>query len=100
VAIMFFTHLVNIVRRPQKHFGIYHYHNIDRDEPIPITDNENDEHNPETNRLALAQNMTPEAFARVEKSLIRKLDIYLLTCVWLIFILNYLDRVRSFPRLP
>jgi hypothetical protein len=97
MAIMFFTHLINTAR-PQKHLGIYHYRIIDSSEPISITNN--DEHNLETNRLALAQNMTPEAFAHAEKSLIRKLDIYLLTCVWLIFILNYLDRVRSFPRLP
>jgi hypothetical protein len=51
--------------------------------------------NPETNRLALAQNMSAEEFVTAEKELKRKLDIRLLACVWFIFILNYLDRVRS-----
>lgn len=49
--------------------------------------------NPETNRLALAQNMTMEEFAAAEKKLKRKLDIRLMFPMWLIFVMNYLDRV-------
>lgn len=45
------------------------------------------------NRLAPAQAMSEEEFLDAEKKLKRKLDIRLLACVWLIFVLNYLDRV-------
>ncbi|KAM5356738.1 hypothetical protein ACJ41O_003384 [Fusarium nematophilum] len=44
------------------------------------------------NRLAPAQLMSPDEFLEAEKSLKRKLDMRLLACVWLIFVLNYLDR--------
>lgn len=49
---------------------------------------------PSDNRLAAAQQLTAEEFAAAEKSLKRKLDLRLLCCVWVIFIMNYLDRVR------
>ncbi|PLB44933.1 MFS general substrate transporter [Aspergillus steynii IBT 23096] len=45
-----------------------------------------------TNRLATAQQMSPEEFAIAEKRLKRKLDVRLLLCVWVIFVMNYLDR--------
>lgn len=51
--------------------------------------------NIEQNRLALAQVMSGEEFLHAEKKLKRKLDMRLLACVWLIFVLNYLDRVSS-----
>ncbi|OAA66556.1 MFS transporter [Niveomyces insectorum RCEF 264] len=44
------------------------------------------------NRLAPAQLMSEEEFLDAEKRLKRKLDIRLLFCVWLIFVMNYLDR--------
>ncbi|KAJ0337656.1 hypothetical protein COL922a_006550 [Colletotrichum nupharicola] len=44
------------------------------------------------NRLAPAQLMSKEEFEAAEKKLKKKLDLRLLACVWLIFILNYLDR--------
>ncbi|CAG8264862.1 unnamed protein product [Penicillium salamii] len=47
---------------------------------------------PEENRLTEAQEMSPEELLNVEKSLKRKLDIRLLACVWVIFVMNYLDR--------
>lgn len=47
----------------------------------------------EQNRLVEAQQMSPEELLEVEKSLKRKLDIRLLFCVWVIFVMNYLDRV-------
>lgn len=50
---------------------------------------------PSTNRLAPAQQMSPEELEDIEKKLKRKLDLRLLACVWLIFVLNYLDRVCS-----
>ncbi|KAF2972626.1 hypothetical protein GQX73_g885 [Xylaria multiplex] len=46
----------------------------------------------EPNRLALAQAMSEEEFLDIEKRLKRKLDLRLLLCTWLIFVLNYLDR--------
>ncbi|KAK2777492.1 major facilitator superfamily transporter [Colletotrichum kahawae] len=46
----------------------------------------------EPNRMAEAQAMSEEEIAEVEKKLKRKLDFRLLTVVWVIFILNYLDR--------
>ncbi|KAH8891484.1 MFS general substrate transporter [Thozetella sp. PMI_491] len=46
----------------------------------------------ESNRLAQAQAMSEEQFLAADKSLKRKLDLRLLACVWVIFILNYLDR--------
>ncbi|KAF4846488.1 Major facilitator-type transporter hxnP [Colletotrichum siamense] len=46
----------------------------------------------EPNRMAEAQAMSEEEIAEVEKKLKRKLDFRLLTVVWIIFILNYLDR--------
>ena len=49
---------------------------------------------PGDNRLSAAQQLTTEEFAAVERSLKRKLDLRLLCCVWVIFIMNYLDRVR------
>lgn len=49
----------------------------------------------EDNRLAEAQQMSPEELLDTEKSLKRKLDIRLLFCVWVIFVMNYLDRVRA-----
>lgn len=49
---------------------------------------------PSTNRLEVAQQMSPEELMDMEKRLKRKLDLRLLACVWLIFVLNYLDRVR------
>lgn len=45
------------------------------------------------NRLYPAQQMSEEEFAAAEKSLKRKLDLRLTAMVWLIFVLNYLDRV-------
>lgn len=45
------------------------------------------------NRLHIAQHMSAEEFAAAEKSLKRKLDLRLTAMVWLIFVLNYLDRV-------
>ncbi|KAK2736385.1 major facilitator superfamily transporter [Colletotrichum kahawae] len=44
------------------------------------------------NRLAPAQLMSQEEFEEAEKKLKKKLDLRLLACVWLIFVLNYLDR--------
>lgn len=49
----------------------------------------------EDNRLAPAQAMSGEEFAAAEKSLKRKLDMRLLAAVWLIFVMNYLDRVSN-----
>ncbi|KAL4900396.1 hypothetical protein BDW74DRAFT_170804 [Aspergillus multicolor] len=46
----------------------------------------------ENNRLAPAQLMSPDEFAAVEKRLKRKLDVRLMLCVWIIFVMNYLDR--------
>ncbi|KAL2789216.1 major facilitator superfamily domain-containing protein [Aspergillus keveii] len=46
----------------------------------------------EQNRLAPAQNMSLEEIAVVEKRLKRRLDLRLLCCVWVIFVMNYLDR--------
>jgi hypothetical protein len=57
-------------------------------------DDEKIDRNPETNRLAYAQNMQTEEFLAAEKSLKRKLDVRLLALLWLIFLMNYLDRVR------
>jgi len=50
---------------------------------------------PATNRLALAQAMSPEELTAAEKRLKRKLDFRLLLVVWIIFIMNYIDRVGS-----
>ncbi|KAK0642834.1 putative transporter [Lasiodiplodia hormozganensis] len=47
---------------------------------------------PNTNRLALAQALSPEDFAAAEASVKKKLDVRLLLTVWVIFIMNYLDR--------
>ncbi|KAL4812133.1 major facilitator superfamily domain-containing protein [Aspergillus spinulosporus] len=44
------------------------------------------------NRLAPAQMMSPEEFAITEKRLKRKLDLRLMLCIWVIFVMNYLDR--------
>lgn len=55
--------------------------------------------NPETNRLALAQMLGSEEFLVAENKLKRKLDIRLLGTMWLIFVLNYLDRVCYIYRL-
>lgn len=49
---------------------------------------------PSTNRLEVAQQMSPEELIDMGKRLKRKLDLRLLACLWLIFVLNYLDRVR------
>ncbi|GFN21282.1 MFS transporter [Aspergillus tubingensis] len=46
----------------------------------------------DVDRLAAARQLTEDEFLRVEKSLKRKLDLRLLMCVWLIFVMNYLDR--------
>ncbi|TEA12305.1 MFS transporter prlL [Colletotrichum sidae] len=46
----------------------------------------------EPNRMAEAQAMSEEEIADIEKKLKRKLDARLLSVVWVIFILNYLDR--------
>lgn len=48
----------------------------------------------EGNRLQAAQDMTEAEFLAAEKKLTRKLDLRLLACVWVIFVMNYLDRVR------
>lgn len=48
----------------------------------------------EGNRLQAAQDMTDQEFLAAEKKLKRKLDLRLLACVWVIFVMNYLDRVR------
>jgi hypothetical protein len=49
----------------------------------------------EDNRLAPAQVMSEEEFLDAEKKLKKKLDTRLLACVWLIFVMNYLDRVSA-----
>ncbi|KAL4772410.1 major facilitator superfamily domain-containing protein [Aspergillus nidulans var. acristatus] len=46
----------------------------------------------QVNRLAPAQMMSPEEFAMTEKRLKRKLDLRLMLCIWIIFVMNYLDR--------
>ncbi|PYH64927.1 MFS transporter [Aspergillus vadensis CBS 113365] len=46
----------------------------------------------EPNRLTPARIMTPEQFALAERKLKKKLDVRLLLCVWIIFVMNYLDR--------
>ncbi|OJZ87015.1 hypothetical protein ASPFODRAFT_188916 [Aspergillus luchuensis CBS 106.47] len=46
----------------------------------------------EPDRLTPARTMTPEQFALAEKRLKKKLDMRLLLCVWIIFVMNYLDR--------
>lgn len=88
---------------PRPAFGHSHTmaENIDRGvkaseiavETEETIENEKVDRNPETNRLAYAQNMSEEEFATIEKKIRRKLDIRLLACMWLIFVLNYLDRV-------
>lgn len=52
----------------------------------------------EGNRLQAAQDMTEAEFFAAEKKLTRKLDLRLLACVWVIFVMNYLDRVRPVLR--
>jgi hypothetical protein len=49
----------------------------------------------QVNRLAPAQMMSPEEFAMTEKRLKRKLDLRLMLCIWIIFVMNYLDRVGN-----
>lgn len=49
----------------------------------------------EPDRLTPARIMTPEQFALAERKLKKKLDLRLLLCVWVIFVMNYLDRVIS-----
>lgn len=56
------------------------------------------EYTMEGNRLQAAQDMTEEEFLAAEKKLTRKLDLRLLACVWVIFVMNYLDRVRLMLR--
>lgn len=47
------------------------------------------------NRLAQAQRMSEEEYLDAEKRLKRKLDIRLMAAIWVIYVLNYLDRVRQ-----
>lgn len=61
----------------------------------PVEDFDVKETSSDDNRLAIAQHMSTEEFREAEKKLKRKLDVRLLACMWLIFILNYLDRVCS-----
>lgn len=56
------------------------------------------EYTTEGNRLQAAQDMTEAEFLAAEKKLTRKLDLRLLACVWVIFVMNYLDRVRLMLR--
>ncbi|KAL1633769.1 hypothetical protein SLS56_002648 [Neofusicoccum ribis] len=44
------------------------------------------------NRLILAQELSLDDFTDAEKSMKKKLDLRLLLTVWIIFIMNYLDR--------
>lgn len=60
---------------------------------VEMSDSDKVDRDPETNRLAYAQNMSEEEYIAAEKSLKWKLDCRLLFMLWLIFILNYLDRV-------
>jgi hypothetical protein len=60
-----------------------------------MTDLDKVDRDPTTNRLAYAQNMSQEEYLAAENSLKWKLDCRLLSMLWLIFILNYLDRVRK-----
>ncbi|GLA09759.1 hypothetical protein AnigIFM60653_000700 [Aspergillus niger] len=46
----------------------------------------------EPDRLTPARILTPEQFALAERKLKHKLDLRLLLCVWIIFVMNYLDR--------
>ncbi|KAF2182378.1 hypothetical protein K469DRAFT_690846 [Zopfia rhizophila CBS 207.26] len=57
---------------------------------IPITNTKNEA--VKGNRLAPAQAISEEEFTQAEKSLKRKLDLHLLLSVWVIFVMNYLDR--------
>ena len=61
----------------------------------PVEDVDVKETSSDENRLAITQHMSTEEFREAEKKLKRKLDVRLLACMWLIFILNYLDRVCS-----
>lgn len=47
------------------------------------------------NRLAQAQRMSEEEYLDAEKRLKRKLDIRLMAAIWVIYVLNYLDRVSQ-----
>ena len=51
----------------------------------------------EPDRLTPARILTPEQFALAERKLKHKLDLRLLLCVWIIFVMNYLDRVSPPP---
>ncbi|OXV11883.1 hypothetical protein Egran_00360 [Elaphomyces granulatus] len=71
----------NVIQRLRQ-LRDYKYHTIG-DQEATIIDDENEilvrvDGEPKINRLALAQRMKPDAFASVEKSLVRKLDIRLL----------------------
>ncbi|KAH0563195.1 hypothetical protein GP486_002241 [Trichoglossum hirsutum] len=74
--------MASLVKRLRQKLG-YQYLPIEEVEPF-ITSSEDDfsTDTAHPNRLALAQRMPPDALAKVEKSLLRKLDIYLLTCTW------------------
>lgn len=58
-------------------------------------DNGVKEDDTQDNRLGPAQIMSPEEFAITEKRLKRKLDLRLMLCVWIIFVMNYFDRVGN-----
>lgn len=50
---------------------------------------------PQSEAMMIAQNMLPDEFTVVEKRLKRKLDVRLMSTIFFIYVLNYLDRVSS-----
>lgn len=42
--------------------------------------------------------LTPEELER-EKKLVRKIDLYILPCMWFMYLLSYMDRTKQVSRL-
>jgi hypothetical protein len=80
----------------------YGYSSIEDLEPTTIMNNHQyhpvrTDINPKTIHTSVIENLSSEDFTEVERSLKWKLDVRLLACLWLMFILNFLDRVCLYP---
>lgn len=83
-------------------FGHHKYQAISTIEPIDDDEDNTRRSDPNgaINQTNPIQDLPLEVLVDVEKSLKRRLNIRLLACIWVMFILNFLDRVHTLVAHP
>lgn len=87
-----------MVRDLKTVFGHYKYRAIGNLDPVDVDEDDDSTRKSDpieegTDGPILVQDFPVEVLVKIETSLVRKLNLRLLACTWVMFILNFLDRV-------